>query len=99
MTTTNLKETTMNYPKYVSHKTVEALKIKSVEFEFPKMDGHPGMGRTTITPEDPAYPPFEVAAGYADKHQPKPGGYYVRYQDGYESFSPDFAFESGYTRV
>lgn len=27
------------------------------------------------------------------------GGYYVRYEDGYESFSPAGAFESGYTRA
>lgn len=27
------------------------------------------------------------------------GGYYVRYADGYESWSPAQAFEEGYTRV
>jgi hypothetical protein len=27
------------------------------------------------------------------------GGYYVRYLDGYESWSPADAFEDGYTRV
>lgn len=27
------------------------------------------------------------------------GGYYVRYQDGYESWSPAEAFEEGYTRI
>jgi hypothetical protein len=27
------------------------------------------------------------------------GGYYVRYEDGYESWSPAKAFEEGYTRV
>lgn len=27
------------------------------------------------------------------------GGYYVRYEDGYESFSPADIFESGYTRI
>ena len=29
----------------------------------------------------------------------KPGGYYVRYPDGYESWSPAEAFEDGYTLV
>ena len=33
------------------------------------------------------------------KHQPTVGGYYVVYKDGYKSFSPADAFESGYTRV
>jgi len=27
------------------------------------------------------------------------GGYYVRYEDGYESWSPAKAFEEGYTRI
>ena len=27
------------------------------------------------------------------------GGYYVRYEDGYESWSPAQAFEEGYTRI
>lgn len=27
------------------------------------------------------------------------GGYYVRYEDGYESWSPSEAFEKGYTRL
>ncbi|MCK9988658.1 MAG: hypothetical protein AzoDbin1_05130 [Azoarcus sp.] len=27
------------------------------------------------------------------------GGYYVVYEDGYKSFSPAIAFESGYTRI
>lgn len=36
---------------------------------------------------------------YMNKHQPQIGGYYVKYADGYESFSPAEAFESGYTKV
>jgi hypothetical protein len=42
---------------------------------------------------------IEVGVDYVQKHDPKPGGYYVRYEDGYESFSPAAAFESGYTRI
>lgn len=33
------------------------------------------------------------------KHNPEAGGYFVRYEDGYESFSPKEAFEAGYTRA
>ena len=34
---------------------------------------------------------------YMHKHKPEVGGYYVVYEDGYKSFSPAGAFESGYT--
>jgi len=40
-----------------------------------------------------------VSAEYMAKHTPRAGGYWVRYEDGYESFSPATAFESGYVRV
>ncbi len=36
---------------------------------------------------------------YMRKHQPKIGGYFVVYKDGYKSFSPAEAFEEGYTRI
>lgn len=36
---------------------------------------------------------------YVAKHKPEVGGYYVVYEDGYKSFSPASAFESGYTRL
>ena len=37
--------------------------------------------------------------GFVQKHNPQSGGYYVRYEDGYESYSPAEAFESGYTPI
>ncbi len=40
-----------------------------------------------------------VGSDYVDKHHPAIGGYYVRYHDGYESWSPADAFEDGYTQV
>lgn len=39
------------------------------------------------------------ALNYVRKHSPKVGGYFVVYPDGYQSWSPEEAFESGYTRV
>lgn len=39
---------------------------------------------------------YEVSDSYRVKHNPDFGGYYVRYEDGYESYSPAAAFESGY---
>lgn len=78
-------------PQYRSHKTVRALKIQSI---IPVMDGS-----ATIIPEDDRFPPFSVDAEYVKKREPKAGGYYVVYQDGYKSWSPAEAFEEGYTLV
>lgn len=78
-------------PRYQSHKKVWALKIKAI-----KRDGE---GSATITPEEPGYAKFEVDAEYVRKHQPKEGGYYVVYEDGYKSWSPADVFEAGYSRI
>ncbi len=86
-------QTTM--PRYQSHKKVWALKIASVAIE---VEGEAG-GAAVITPADEGYSPFVVNAEYVKKHQPQPGGYFVQYEDGYTSFSPAEAFESGYTRI
>lgn len=80
-------------PKYRSHKTVWALKIKSAT-----LTDNPS-GTVLIVPEDAGYAPFEVDAPYVLKHEPKAGGYYVVYDDGYKSWSPADAFEGGYTLV
>jgi len=77
-------------PKYRCHKVVHALKIKHV---VPATDGS-----AAITPEDEGYAPFDVAADYVAKHAPAAGGYYVVYENGYESWSPAEAFEAGYAR-
>lgn len=53
----------------------------------------------SIVPEDPACAPFPIDAEYMRSRKPVAGGYYVVYEDGYESFSPAKAFEDGYTRV
>ena len=51
----------------------------------------------------PSPPPSDVAIWvsyeYVRKHQPRIGGYYVVYKDGYKSFSPAEAFEEGYTPI
>jgi hypothetical protein len=84
-------------PKYRSHKTVWALKIKSVV--DPTNQGDETDGSRVLTFEDPGYAPMRVAHAYVRKHDPKAGGYYVVYEDGYASWSPAEAFESGYTRI
>ncbi|WP_206429561.1 hypothetical protein [Burkholderia gladioli] len=89
-------------PKYVCHKQVWALKIKAIRPNTdPAKSGLAGalQDGATITPEDSGYAPFQVDQAYIDKHSPNVGGYYVVYADGYKSFSPAEAFESGYTLI
>jgi hypothetical protein len=78
-------------PKYQSHKVVWALKIKALA-------RNPNSGDWHIEPEE-AYALVPVTDQYMLKHEPVAGGYYVVYEDGYKSFSPAEAFESGYTRM
>lgn len=78
-------------PRYRSHKIVEALEILSID----PLEG----GGARISPVDLNFAPFTVSAEYVAKHNPQPGGYWVRYADGYESWSPAEAFESGYTLI
>lgn len=84
-------ETSIEMPKYRSHKVVHALKIHKVSARTPTT--------RILIPEDDRYEQFEVDAEYVRKHNPQPGGYYVVYEDGYESFSPAAAFEDGYDLV
>jgi len=51
----------------------------------------------TLVPQNPELDPVKVGSAYLAKHRPEAGGYYVRYDDGYESFSKAKAFEEGYT--
>lgn len=92
-------------PQYKCHKEVWALKIEEVIChadpdpavtieEFAKTPAFQG-GHLMFTKQGFAPIPFD--AEWFHKHDPKPGGYYVVYQDGYKSFSPAEAFEEGYT--
>lgn len=82
-------------PQYESHKRVWALKIKAVINAPPSSPP----GSMALEFNELGYAPLTVRGEYIDKHQPYAGGYYVKYQDGYESFSPAKAFEEGYTRL
>ena len=75
--------------KYQCHKIVKAMKISAIEITV--------NGSVTLTGED-GYE-ILVSASWLEKHEPKIGGYYVRYEDGYSSWSPAGAFESGYTEI
>lgn len=82
-------------PMYVCRKKVWALKIEAVEFEANSAED----GTAIIRPADYGYAPFVVSREYMERHKPVAGGYYVVYEDGYQSFSPAEAFESEYTPV
>lgn len=88
------------FPKYQSHKTVQAVKIKGLEYTYTTTPSyHRELDGATITPEEHGLQPFHVPLAYLLKHRPQVEGYYVLYPDGYESYSPAKAFEDGYTRV
>lgn len=80
-------------PRYRSHKTVWALKIKEV-IQSPADKVVEG-GSYELVPEDQRYPFITVPAAFVAKHDPQPGGYFVVYKDGYQSFCPAEAFEEG----
>lgn len=83
--TTGLADTDW-IPQYQSVKHVHAFKIESITLVS---------GGYLLSPKNSQCGVL-VDKAYFDKHQPKTDGYYVRYEDGYQSWSPAAAFESGY---
>src|SRR6266576_226320 len=95
-------------PKYKSHKTVWALKIAGITFDsdLAKEEANRETnGSAMIVPVEKDYVPFKVKSDYVNKHlhgltrKEIIGGYYVVYEDNYESWSPAKAFEEGYTLI
>lgn len=81
---------------YKSHKTVRAFKISSVRKQC---DGSAVIFSDSVAHIAGEDPGVEVSKEYIDKHNPYPGGYWVEYEDGYQSFSPAGAFEQGYSEI
>ena len=80
-------------PKYLCHKEVWALKILELRGTFTITRDSP-----SLVVEEPFAPIFPGQA-YFTRHNPQPGGYFVRCEDGYESYSPAKAFEEDYERI
>ena len=80
----------METPKYICHKKVGALKIKSI-----KQSNDEGTGILSFYGSKQKK---EVSAEWLLKNNPQVDGYFVIYEDGYESFSPAEPFESGYVK-
>jgi len=87
-------------PLYVCHKKVRALKLQKVKIDgpIPRNQESDGMS-ATLVPVEKGFKAVRVTKGYLEKHNPRAGGYYVLYQDGYKSYSPADAFEGGYTKI
>lgn len=75
--------------KYKCHKVVEAFKIEHIEVD------DDGFILSSLSTGDSVL----VGSEYIRKHNPQVGGYFVVYEDGYQSWSPAKAFEDGYTRL
>ncbi len=80
-------------PRWRSHKIVEADKITGVLDEPRRWVLACGAIVDVLPGLQARVPPGENGLALAY------GGYYVRYSDGFESWSPAKAFEEGYTRA
>lgn len=86
------------WPKYKSHKVVEALEISGTQ-------SAPLPGDSSILDDvmvffvDPNYPTMTLEAKIFTRYHPIPGDFLVRYEDGHISVSPRQAFLDGYTKV
>lgn len=78
-------------PRYKCHKEVWALQIDRV---VPTEDGG-----ATLYFKRGGYGPIQMPFEWITRHDPRRGGYYVVYGDGYKSFSPADTFEAGYTEL
>ena len=93
-------------PKYKCHKEVQAAEIVGVYIYSEAGKGykanHAVLRVKFPSPEidkDIEWSYIHVPLSYIDRHNPKPGGYYVLYEDGYQSYSPAKPFEDGYTFI
>jgi hypothetical protein len=78
---------TTGLPKWQSHKTVHAAKIRDIIDDELLLEGIAGKEVSVI-----------AAPNMFARYRPVAGDYYVVYDDGYASISPRQAFETGYHR-
>lgn len=78
---------TLKLPEYQSIKIVEAARISAINGDVLTLS----VCKTSVE--------IQVDQAYLAKHTPEPGGFYVRYENGYESFSPADIFENGYLSI
>ena len=78
-----------DWPKYESHKIVQAMKIVSYKYD------DQGTMTAAVTEDGAEFVPALIDMA----NRSSPGDYAVIYADGYKSVSPAKAFEEGYTLV
>jgi hypothetical protein len=76
---------TVALPRWRCHKVVSAFRIEQIVFLIDGLELASTDHRVIVND------------AYVRKHNPQVGGYYTRYEDGYESWSPAEAFEAGYS--
>jgi len=89
-----MNENSVQMPKYKCHKEVWALKIEgAVE--------NPNGSVDLLFGIDSAYAPVNIPSPDSVRFLKyvKDLGYYVVYEDGYQSWSPTKAFEEGYSQI
>lgn len=91
--TINERMTTM-LPLYMCHKIVEASKITEIYKQHLDKDEN-----QYIKLESGEISGFVASKEWMERHKPEVGGYFVKYADGYTSYSPAKAFEEGYTAL
>lgn len=79
-----------NLSRYQCHKQVNAVKISAIEFD--------AVGAAIIACTGGS---VNTNSGFRERFKGSEAdlGYYVVYDDGYESWSPTRAFEEGYTEL
>lgn len=87
----------LDYPMYVSHKTVRALEIEAISADYSGSVAR----HKEVTFRDPEAQGRVIQAAEAmfARYEPQPGDFMVFYPDGYQSFSPRKAFLDGYARI
>ena len=73
---------------YKCHKQVKAFKITNIKLIEDSIYNLVGSNDIVMVRED-----------FMQKFKPEVGGYYVLYNDGYQSYSPAEPFEEGYTEL
>jgi hypothetical protein len=87
---------TFGLPPWQCHKTVWAGQITGIIGE-PGVDEKPHTVVVAAPDGTTASVAIRVGQEWFAKHEPEVGGYFVLYENGYQSYSPADAFEDGYT--
>lgn len=80
--------------RWRSHKIVEGGEITDIKRDTDAVGAY-----TLVVAGADGSVDVAVTAAWIDRHSPRIGWYFVRYEDGYESASPEEAFVGGYSEV